>query len=807
MRLHDLFAEDHRPLEQFGGAQFKIQRLEPGDEEYADIKVSVLDDWGNEAGFAKFASDGKDLDPRALKVHDRYRGQGFAKLIYDFMKAKGYRIIRSWDQTDDGTHFWNKNRGEDVRVWESFDQPYPVEFEHSEYGDVDALTRLPDGTYLSIMFNQESGHDGHHPSHYSVEFYRNSSQEVTGEGDAYRVFATVIEAIRQFLIKMKPDSISFSASKEPEIDMAKPGANVNPESRAKLYNRLVQRYAGALGYSVKQQEGDGKVNYTLRKVKGIKEGILDKFTKPKLKFDFSEAGEELYCDVTLGDETVANFTFDRIGDDLEAQDMHVVAEYRGQGIAQRVYDMLKAKGFTIHRSLHQTDAGAAFWDKNRGEGSKVWEEESIDEKINPDITNKDWHAEHTIIVPDIGELQLRAYNISHIHPPQFRVDVVRPDGQTVGTFRFLVMDWEKPETGWRAKWFPKKPKKDAYVMGGNISVWSDYQRKGIATKVYQWLRSMGNDIRPSDTQTAAGKSMWNSFRQKDSLAESLSRVVYHYTTLHAANKILQSGNFELSSTPGSVEQQYAPAGRMYFLSTTRTKTGGYHQGSRWSKVMFVLDGNWFNQRYKSGPIDYWGDRAGAYSGRTSEAEDRVFSAEPTIPIDGVSAVHVFVDTNELDSMNDNLAVNRAMARKGLIAAKTRGIPAYFYTDHNAWLRLDTRKTSDVSKLTGQLSPSYYRGMRRRTYMQNWLELMGATAVNQLSKDADKTRYNLNYDYEREQAAQALANDMSNARRPDSGPERDTAVKIIRYMNKHKLNTVRQFVDHIAAKWKAIGTKQ
>jgi GNAT superfamily N-acetyltransferase len=105
-----------------GDNQFKIERLEPGDEEYADIKVSVLDDWGNEAGFAKFASDGKDLDPRALKVHDRYRGQGFAKLIYDFMKSKGYRIIRSWDQTDDGKHFWDKNRGEDVRVWEELNE-------------------------------------------------------------------------------------------------------------------------------------------------------------------------------------------------------------------------------------------------------------------------------------------------------------------------------------------------------------------------------------------------------------------------------------------------------------------------------------------------------------------------------------------------------------------------------------------------------------------------------------------------------------------------------------------------------------
>ena len=243
------------------------------------LVINALDDWGNNVlGSVAFnIGDDNDLDPQDLKVDERYQGQGIARIMYDYAKSKGYEIHRSYDQTDAGAGFWNKHRGEDVRVWESFDQPYPIKFEHSEYGDVDALTRLPDGTYLSIMFNQESGHDGNHPSHYSVEFYRNSSQEVTGEGDAYKVFATVIEAIRRFVIKMKPDSISFSASKEPEVDMARPGANVNPESRAKLYNRLVQRYAGSMGYSVQQQEGKGKINYTLRKSKA---GMAEARTNP-----------------------------------------------------------------------------------------------------------------------------------------------------------------------------------------------------------------------------------------------------------------------------------------------------------------------------------------------------------------------------------------------------------------------------------------------------------------------------------------------------------------------------------------------
>ncbi len=287
------------------------------------------------------------------------------------------------------------------------------------------------------------------------------------------------------------------------------------------------------------------------------------------------------------------------------------------------------------------------------------------------------------------------------------------------------------------------------------------------------------------------------------LAESLSRVAYHYTNTMAALKILQSGEFQLSSALGSVEQQYMPKGRPYFMSTTRTKTGGYHQGGMRRGVLFVLDGNWFNQRYKSGPLDYWGNRGTGM--RASEAEDRVFSAEPTIPVDGVTAIHVFLNIREDDP--EQQAHDQSIVRELLIAAKTRGIATYFYNDHAAWLALDTRKTADIKQLTGSRKPSWYRPMRRRSYMQNWLELMQATAQNQLSKDADHTRYNLNYDYDRIEAAKALANDMSNARKPDAGQERDDAVKIIRYMQQHRLNTIADFVNHVADKWKKINASK
>jgi hypothetical protein len=61
--------------------------------------------------------------------------------------------------------------------------------------------------------------------------------------------------------------------------MAKPGANVNPLSRAKLYDRLVQRYASSLGYQVEISDFGGSTVYHLFKLhEGIAEEQLDELS-------------------------------------------------------------------------------------------------------------------------------------------------------------------------------------------------------------------------------------------------------------------------------------------------------------------------------------------------------------------------------------------------------------------------------------------------------------------------------------------------------------------------------------------------
>jgi len=195
------------------------------------------------------------------KLTKFYRGQGFTPTV------KGGKGMQ-WSPES------NKSQ---PNVSEAFDQPYPIKWEKSDHGDYDALATLSDGTYLSIMFEHTT------PYEVNVSFWRNNSLEVTGEGDAQRVFATVLTAIQEFLKIEQPANISFSASKEVE-----PGQN--SQSRAKLYNRLVQRYAAAWGYDARSFDHGDQVTYELSRQSENQQGVTEAKKKKKKKSSRSMGG-------------------------------------------------------------------------------------------------------------------------------------------------------------------------------------------------------------------------------------------------------------------------------------------------------------------------------------------------------------------------------------------------------------------------------------------------------------------------------------------------------------------------------------
>jgi len=103
------------------------------------------------------------------------------------------------------------------------------------------------------------------PGAWDIEFVRGGSHAITGRGDAERVFATVLQAVQQFVQRVRPQVVLFSGKET---------------SRARLYRALVNRYANQWGYQLypltmeraKEVFGDDPLNH--RRVHDSESGHL-----------------------------------------------------------------------------------------------------------------------------------------------------------------------------------------------------------------------------------------------------------------------------------------------------------------------------------------------------------------------------------------------------------------------------------------------------------------------------------------------------------------------------------------------------
>lgn len=246
-------------------------------------------------------------------------------------------------------------------VNEAFDKPYKLlRWEKGDHGDVDAIARLDDNTFLSIMFTKGFSQETKEEA-WSVEFYRNNSQEVTGEGDQQRVFATVLSSIQTFIKKYKPNKVFFAANKVDDTGHDSP-------SRARLYDSLVQRYAKSWGFKAFRADTGNKVMYELSRIKkDIAEESFD-----GIEISLEKENDEIMVTATANGKELGQVLFVEENGYLLPQDLEVDERYRGQGIASTMYNYVKSQGYKIRRSGQQTDAGAGFWSKHRPD-QNVWE--------------------------------------------------------------------------------------------------------------------------------------------------------------------------------------------------------------------------------------------------------------------------------------------------------------------------------------------------------------------------------------------------------------------------------------------------
>ena len=281
------------------------------------------------------------------------------------------------------------------------------------------------------------------------------------------------------------------------------------------------------------------------------------------------------------------------------------------------------------------------------------------------------------------------------------------------------------------------------------------------------------------------------FSSESQINERASDIVYHYTTIGPALNILKSGEFQLSSVAGSVEQDINPKGHNFFLSTARSKGGEYHRRVGNSAVMFVLNGRWISDRYPVKPVDYWSGFS--IAGRNKEAEDRIFSKDPTMPMDPVTSIHVL--------LKEKHPFASAKTRQFLILAKTLGIPTYLYKDESAWRLQNTAKAASVEQMKSELSgPETFRsGGSGSRWLKPWLEVIFGKTEADLGKKAKDLVRGFRY-YHNDGDDHGLGTELSNARKPGN-LDREDAVNILKFMRQNRMATHMDLVNYLVDKWK------
>jgi len=338
----------------------------------------------------------------------------------------------------------------------------------------------------------------------------------------------------------------------------------------------------------------------------------------------------------------------------------------------------------------------------------------------------------------------------------------------------------------------------------------------------EWQQKRDAERRSEFDRIKAQASEWEKERQssvvddilgafESKLTEGVSPVVYHFMGVRNAESVMAQDKFRLTAAPGTdTERALQKGDRMYYLSTTRHKLGGYHINNSWSGVIFELDGEKLGQNYAGKPVDYWGPEwytnkaQGGKGPEEKEAEDRVYSRKPYITNASkyIRGIHVLFDEYAQEK-RPKLAID---VRRLFITAKRRGVPAYLYVDKQDWLIQDKRKAVSPAKVPAiagaegkekDQSPMWVSTVTRRS-LSPWIELYKAPVGSNISKSARDTRYNyVLYGYS--DAARSLAADIHNAKSKDAKETGlDTLMQIFR---KENIKSPQQYLDLLRDKWK------
>jgi GNAT superfamily N-acetyltransferase len=143
--------------------------------------------------------------------------------MYDFVKSKGYKIQRSWDQTDAGAGFWDKHRGEEERVWEqdvAEGQVYEADASAVQFQTASTDNYQSSFTVTAIADGKNVGHFSffRDPETDDVHNQAEVPDDVRGKGYGKALLLKAIEVANDHGLGFQEDSQSLSRAQSRVYD-------------------------------------------------------------------------------------------------------------------------------------------------------------------------------------------------------------------------------------------------------------------------------------------------------------------------------------------------------------------------------------------------------------------------------------------------------------------------------------------------------------------------------------------------------------------------------------------------------------
>ena len=134
---------------------------------------------------------------------------------------------------------------------------------------------------------------------------------------------------------------------------------------------------------------------------------------------------------------------------------------------------------------------------------------SVNETINPDILNRRFRHTQTI-----GDYTYKASVEIFLDEPLLNIKAY--DGaKEIGHAMFEIFHWDDA---------PAK----SHIESGGTEVEPAYRNKGVASTMYAYAKMLGNDVRPSNMQSAQGHTMWAAWKHSGGAKHLTGQVAENF---------------------------------------------------------------------------------------------------------------------------------------------------------------------------------------------------------------------------------------------------------------------------------------